>query len=135
MQESTERLHVLSAPILVSRKENLMPRIFEIVVGPHAPQLAIQAHDLTLNELRLLNGIIANSMIDSEDYINCRPANPFMQGFAEPYGKGHDGWGLVEFWCSNDRARIETCVRYINKRFAEEETRYLKESLDYSKDD
>jgi hypothetical protein len=108
-----------------------MPRIFEIAVGPHPPQLAIQAHDLTLNELRLLNGIVQNSVIDSEDYIQCHPAQPFMQGYEEPspYGKGHDGWGLVEFWCSNDREKIERCVDHINKRFAEEEHRYLKDPL------
>jgi hypothetical protein len=92
-------------------------RKFEIKPGPHAPQLALQAHDLSRAECEAIRWIICNNRMDSDDYKMSRKANPFLQGYQPPYKMNlNDGWALVEFW-SSDRAAIETYVNYINSIF------------------
>jgi hypothetical protein len=94
-------------------------RKFEVKPGPHAPQLAIQAHDLTKDECEALRWIIVNNHIESEDYKMSRGAAPFLQGYQPPYNRlSAGGWVLVEFW-SDDRKAIDRFVDYINQIFAE----------------
>jgi hypothetical protein len=96
----------------------LNARQFEIKPGPHAPQLAIQAHDLSRAECEALRWIICNNHQDSDDYKRSRAANPFLQGYQPPLRDGQkDGWILVEFW-SMDRDAIDIYVNYINSVFA-----------------
>lgn len=97
-----------------------MPRIFELVEGPHAPQLCIQAHDLTRAECERLRWIICDNHTLSENYKNVRPSQAFLQGFQLPYGDT-DGWVLVEFWGTlpEDRPTFEHAVAYINRKMNE----------------
>ena len=97
-----------------------MARTFTVAPGPHAPRLAIQAHDLTLDECRTIEAVITNNWwIDSLDYEMKRSACPFLQGYEPPHrADGTDGWMLIEFW-TNDRGAIEGWVRHLERRLAE----------------
>lgn len=90
-----------------------MKNPFKVAVGPHAPQLAIQAHDLTLEECQTVRGIVCNNYMDSEDYKLKQPCQPFLQGYEEPR-YDEDGWVLVEFW-SDDRQAMEAFTAHINR--------------------
>lgn len=95
-----------------------IPR-FAVAPGPHAPQLAIQAHDLTLEECEIVQGIVCNQRMDSEDYKLKRGAEPFLQGYDPPRSENsRDGWVLVEFWSSN-REAIDKFVEHVNRNVAE----------------
>lgn len=95
------------------------PRKFEVKPGPHAPQLAIQAHDLSRAECEALRGIVCNNYISSDDYKMSRAASPFLQGYQPPYeANKKDGWVLVEFWTQH-REDIDAYVSYVNRVFAE----------------
>lgn len=89
-----------------------MSKPFTIAVGPHPPMLAVQAHDLTLEECRLVKSVVTNNWVDSDDYKLGRAAGVFLQGY-EPT----DGWVLVEFWTDN-RMAIDAFVKHLNARFA-----------------
>lgn len=96
-----------------------MARTFTIAPGVHAPQLAIQACDLTLNECRMIETVVCNQRTDSQDYVLARAASPFLQGYEPPIEHDHNnGWALVEFW-SNNRGAIEAWVHHLERRLAE----------------
>jgi len=87
---------------------------FKVAPGPHAPQLAIQAHDLTLNECQLVRGVVTNQWIDTLDYQLGHEAGVYLQGYQEPSRDNNkDGWVLVEFW-SDDRKAIDAWVEHLN---------------------
>ena len=101
------------------------PRVFKYGPGPHSigdfVQLAIQAHDLTRAECRLLRTIVTNNWKDSKSYQLGRKCGPFLQGYEEPWSTDpRSGWVLVEFWC--DPVKQEDAVRafvaHVNEEFA-----------------
>jgi len=101
------------------------PRVFKYGPGPHSIgdyiQLAIQAHDLTRAECRLLRSIVTNNWVDSSSYQLGRKCSPFLQGYEEPQSRdSRSGWVLVEFWC--DSVKQEDAVRayvdHVNDEFS-----------------
>lgn len=108
-------------------------RVFTYGPGPHSignhVQLAIQAHDLTLAECRLLKAIVMNNWMDSRSYQLGQKCGRFLQGYEEPWPSDpHNGWILVEFWC--DPVAQEDAVRafvdHVNAEFARLETTLLR---------
>lgn len=95
-------------------------RTFETKQSVHGMS-SIEAADMTVQECRLLRGIVTNQWSDSADYIAKVGASPFLQGYQEPSVRA-DGWCLVEFW-SDDDAAIQRFVDHVNKRFAAAATR------------
>lgn len=99
---------------------------FEVIRGPHSSetrtQWAIQSHELTLDECRLISGVVCNKLTTSADYKAKKGAEPFLQGYQEPFYNEKDGWILVEFW-SDNREAIDRFVAHLNKVLAEEENR------------
>lgn len=76
------------------------PRTFIVEVGPHPPQLAIQAFDLTEEEYTLLTSEVQDCYIESESYKLRTAAGAFLQGSDPPHQGKNDGFVLIEFWCS-----------------------------------
>jgi len=94
-------------------------RKFEVKIGPHAPQLAIEAYDLSSAECTALRAIVGNNDSNSDDYKRKYHASPFLQNFQPPSNASrNDGWALVEFWC-DDHGVIDIYVEYINTIFAD----------------
>ena len=100
------------------KSEQSTPRTFQYAPGPHAPQLAIEAHDLTLAECQKLKAIVTNQWIDTDSYKLGRACGAFLQGYEEPRGAVRDGWVLVEFWTSNVEA-VCAFVAHVNALFAQ----------------
>lgn len=88
---------------------------FRVAPGPHAPQLAIQAHDLSEAECHLVRGVVTNNYMPSDEYGLAKAAGVFLQGFELPQDGRKDGWALVEFWTS-DRGAIDAFVTHLNGR-------------------
>lgn len=82
---------------------------------------SIEARDMTLDECRLLRGIVTNNWSDSADYKASRNTGAFLQGYQEPREGARDGWCLVEFWSGNTAA-IERFVAHVNAEFAKEKS-------------
>ncbi len=95
-----------------------MKNPFKIVVGPHAPQLAIQSSDLTLEECQLVRRIVTNQWSDSDDYKLKQRCQAFLQGYEEPRPNRTDGWVLVEFW-SNNLSAMEAFTAHVNREIAD----------------
>lgn len=88
-------------------------RTFVVTVGPHAPQLAFRAHNLTWDECRIVRRIVTNRYMSSEDYKLKSGCEPFLQGYQEPLHDENDGWVLVEFWSTN-RPAMEKFTAHVN---------------------
>ena len=100
-----------------------MSRVFKYGPGPHAigdyKQLAIQAHDLTVAECRLLRAIVTNNWIDSTSYKLGQACGRFLQGYEEPWPTDpRSGWVLVEFWCTDNEEAVRAFVDHVNAEFA-----------------
>lgn len=91
-----------------------MTRKFVAAPGPHAPQLAVEAHDLSTAEYMRLRSIVTNQYMFSADYRYSKPASAFLQGEQPPFDE-NDGWILIEFW-TRDRKAIDDFVAYINSQ-------------------
>lgn len=95
-----------------------MARTFTVAPGPHAPQLAITADDLSFDECEAIRGVVCNNWVDSLDYKMKKHAEPFLQGYRLPWEGAPDGWILIEFWSQN-REAIEAWVRHLERRLVE----------------
>jgi len=110
-------------------------RVFTYGRGPHSfgshVQLAIQAHDMTVEECRLMRAIVSSNSTNSPSYQLGRACGVFLQGYEEPYPSDpRGGWVLVEFWC--DPVEREDAVRafvdHVNAEFARMEAARAKET-------
>lgn len=92
---------------------------FELDIEEHHTMYCFRGEGMTLEERRLLRGIVTNQWSDSDDYRLARNAHPFLQGYSEPssYGRGRDGWALVEFW-TDDFDACQAFVDHVNAAFA-----------------
>lgn len=70
----------------------------------------IQAHDLSEEQARAIEGIVKNNFMASIDYKLGKPASPFLQSYQLD---GEESWVLVEFW-SKDTKAIQTFVDHVN---------------------
>jgi hypothetical protein len=113
----------------------LRARVFSYGPGPHSirdhVQLAIQAHDLTRAECRLLKAIVTNNRMDTKSYQLGQKCGRFLQGYEEPWPSDpRSGWVLVEFWCNpvEQEDAVRVYVDHVNEEFARMKNALLADS-------
>jgi len=76
---------------------------------------AIQASDCTKLECSIVQSVVCNQYMDSDDYKLRTACGAFLQGIS-PAGNGRaNGWILVEF-ITQDKAAVDAFVEHLNKR-------------------